>query len=475
MSPNTPQTSGPVEPVLLSPVESYFWRFEEDMAGAFRVTVLLRLDGCIEADLLAAALEQLQRRHPKLRAVIAPGADGRLQYRFDRAAPPIPFEIIDCSEVETPWRETTRRILQTGLPPGGPMAAVTVLRNRSRGFSELFLSVPHAIADGLSGIMLVDDLLAGYARAEAGLEAPPGSALPMVSPPRAKPSGGWRGRFRLFRRFLRLKREESRSPLTALPEERGIPPQSQWVHWVFSQEETLRLVRRCRKERTSLSGALVAAACCGLRDCLPGPEVLFKWQLPFNIRESLEGPDGPVTPQDLGCFVSNMNGTVKITGQTDYWDVARHANQELQTFIQQGGPSFGYNMASFFYGWNVTLTRLFTGRQPKMTPSINQRETLLATHYGVVNIRDAYGSLRPRECTLMFKNEITGPSLVMEALVLGQRLNIGFAGDDLDPRFWEQLHATVRRRLDAAVSAGQAASAASVSRPREPVNSQAIG
>lgn len=441
-----------MEPVLLSPVESYFWSFEADMDGAFRVTVLLRLEGCIEPALLAAALEQLQRRHPKLRAVIEPGADGMLRYQFKPAAPPIPFDIIDCHGLETPWRETTRRLQQTCLPANGPLAAVTVLRNRTRGVCEVFLTVPHAIADGMSGIMLMEDLLTEYARAEADEDMPPTLALPVVTAPRAKPTGGWRARLHLLRRYRQIKREERRTPLTALPEARDIPPQSQWVHWVFSREETLTLIRLCRKERASLSGALVAAACCGVKDCLHTAETLFKWQLPFNVRQSLTSSAGPVTAQDLGCFVSNMNGLLKITDEHTYWEVARAADRELQMFMEQGGPSFSYNTASFLYGLRLNACRLLKLPVPKMAPANNQRETLLATHYGVLNMRDAYGSLLPRECTLMFKNEITGPSLIMEALVLGQRLNIGFAADDLDPAFWEQLHVAVRARLDAAVA-----------------------
>ena len=56
----------------------------------------------------------------------------------------------------------------------------------------------------------------------------------------------------------------------------------------------------------------MAAAFCGVMDCLDVPEALFKWQLPFNVRESLEPSTGPVTSEDLGCFVSNM------TGRSDY-------------------------------------------------------------------------------------------------------------------------------------------------------------
>jgi hypothetical protein len=457
MPANTLQTTESAEPVFLGSVESYFWRYDEDLVGAGRIIVLLRLDGLIQADFLAGALGRLQRRHPKLRALVAQGADGRLRYRFEPATPPIPFEIIDCYEAETPWRETTRRILQTDFPATGPLAAVTVLRSPLRGSSELILTAPHAIADGMSGIMLMDELLTEYAKLEANIELPPVPSLPAVSEVRANAPGGWRGYLRLLRRFVRIKRAESRSPITPLPAAQDIPPYSQWVHWVFSREETLALVRRCRKERASLSGAMVAAACCGLRDCLPGPEFLFKWQLPFNVRESLAGPGGPITAQDLGCFIASMNGLVKMADQP-FWDVARQAHREVQMFFDDGGATFGYNLASFLYDLKLALDRLISRSVPKM-PLPPQRETLLATNYGVLSMRDVYGSLRPRECTLIFKNEMTGPVLLMEALVLGQRLNLGFAADDLDPAFWARLQVAVRGQLVSACGAADAASA----------------
>jgi hypothetical protein len=92
---------------------------------------------------------------------------------------------------------------------------------------------------------------------------------------------------------------------------------------------------------------------------------------------------------------------------------------------------------------------------PVFMASGARRVTLLATNYGVINIRDAYGSLRPRGCTLILKTDIVGPSLIMEALVMGQRLNIGFSADALEPAFWERLQAAVRRRLDTAAGAGE--------------------
>ena len=453
-----PSPAGPTRSVPLSPVENYFWRFEQDLDGAFRVVVLVRLDGLVEGEVLALALEELQKRHPKLRSVIVNGAGGELRYEFGETGPPIPFEIIDCGEAGMPWRESTRRLLHSELRQGESLAAVTVLRSPSRGCCELLFMAPHAIADGMSAIMLANDLLTEYARAEGKLtlERP---ALSIVTALRAKRSGGLGGRWRLFRRFLRLKRLEGRVPLTSLPEAPAIPPQSQWERWVFTPEQTLALVKRCRKERTSLSGAMVAAACCGIRHCLPAQQYLFKWQIPFNVRELLRTPAGPVTGEDLGCFVSNMNGLVNMAADSDFWDVARAAGKELQTFIEEDGPSFGYNASTILFGAHLAVNQWFKGRIPKMKPSSVQRETLLATHYGVVNMRDSYGSLRPRECTLMFKNEITGPSLVMECLILGQRLNVGFAADDLDPAFWERLYVAVRQQLDSAMGTAKSSGA----------------
>lgn len=433
------------ESVPLSPVEGMFWRLEEGAVGAFRVTVLFRLDGCVEGTFLARALLALQQRHPKLRAIIDQGPDGRPQYQFNQSVPPIPFEIKDYNQPELPWREETRRLLQIAFPEGGPLVMVTVLRNPSDSHSVLLVTAHHAIADGLSGIMLVDDLLTEYAKAESQSDQPASPSLPVVTASRAKSSGGWTGKYRLFRRFLRMQRAERSARQTGLPEAEGIPPQSQWVHWVFSRQDTIKIVRRCRKEQASLGGALVAAACCALMDCLSLPEAVFKCQFPLDLRETLLGSVGPVTAQDLGCFVSVMNAFYEVSRQPAFWDLARRAHQDLQNFVEYGGPSLYYNLAA------ATHSPLFARAAPTVMHPANKRVTLLATNYGVLNTSDMYGSLRPRECTLIFRNHTVGPSLVMEGLVMGQRLNIGMAADSLQPEFWENLHVAARRHLEAAV------------------------
>jgi hypothetical protein len=440
----TAQTPEKIQPVPLSPLEDLFWRAGKPQ-DAFRVGVMVRLDGWVEAATLEAALRGLQRRHPKLRARISEGVDGRRRYEFDAPPPPIPFHITDHQGEESPWREEMRRLFQKPFAATGPVVEIGVLRNRHRSGSELLVTAHHAIADGLSAIILVHDLLTEYANAESGA---PDSVRPMaiVTEARTTASSGWRARLWLLRRYLRIQREERRARQTRLPETTGVPPQSQWVHWVFSREDTVRLVRRCRKQQASLDGVLVAATCSGLMDCLPVPTGVFKCQLPFNLRDSLEGPLGPITPHDLGNFVSVMNALYEVHPRPVFWDLARMVSRDMEGFARNGGPSFFYNLAG------LTANRLFERAAPVLMTSKDIRVTLLATNYGVLNMRDAYGSLHPRECTLVFKHDGVGPSLVMETLVLQQRLNIGFAADGLEPAFWERLQASVHKHLIAAAT-----------------------
>ena len=439
------QTFPFVEPLLLSPIEAMFWRIEEQSTGAFRVAIVLRMDGYINVALLEKSLQRLPYRHPKLRAFVTRSQDGHLRYEFNRRAPMIPLEVVEFHEPESPWQDTIRALLQKEFPATGPLVWVAVLRNSLSCCSELVVAVHHAVADGLSAILIIDDLLSEYARMEENSDTPQRGALTAITVMRAKSLGTWTGRLRVLRRAIHLQIEERRSRQTPLPAAYDVPPQSQWVHWVFSREETLALIRRCRTEQSSISGALVAAVCLGLADNLPSNEALFKCQYPLNIREALGSPQRQITDQDLGCFVSIMNDFQKLSPKLSFWELARRAHGSLELFRKGGGPSLSYNLAA------IVGSQVFQRASPKVLGSSGKRVTLLATNYGVVNLRSTYGSLRPKACTLTLNNNGEGPSLLIEALVLGQQLNLGLAADQLDPPFWAALQGAVRHHLNGAL------------------------
>lgn len=437
-------------PVLLSPCEGCFWRMEESSPGSHRNAAVVRLDGFIEERIFGLAVDHLQRRHPKLRAEVVREPDGRLRYHSNREAPPITREIKDYEGQECSWREEGFRLLQIPIPATGPFIAITVFRNRELNRSVLIIGTHHAIADGTSSMMLLDDLLTEYARIEAQSPAPARAARELVSVARANETPGWRNRWWLLRRFMKLRLEERRGRQTLLPEAPLHQRVPQWEHWCFSAEETSTLIRRCRQEKASLAGALISAAYCSLMKCLPDSEALFRSQIPFNMRESAEGPAGKVSSYDVGCFVSHMNEFHRVTKQTEFWDLARSATQSVVGFFLSGGPSLG---------WNLTVLaekKMLTQAAAKLMPSDYKRPTMLFTNFGNFRMGEIYGSLRAREAITTFNNFLTGPSLAMAALTMGGRLNVGFAGASLDPAFWRLLRDEVRGRLDAMIKpAGQ--------------------
>ena len=353
---------------------------------------------------------------------------------------------MDYEEQECDWRQEARRLLQIPVPATGPFIAFSVFRNRALNRSVLIVSTHHAIADGVSAMMLVDDLLTEYARLETHSSEPARPALELVSVARAAETAGWRDRGRLARRFMRLRIEERRARQTLLPESKDLHPIPQWEHWVFSPEETSAVLRNCREEEASLAGALVSAAYCGLMKCLPASEGVFRSQIPFSVRRSSEGPAGKISAYDLGCFVSHMNEFHRVKKQHDYWDLARSASESIIEFVHNGGPALGYNLTSLSEKQMITQAY-------KMMPAAEKRPTILVTNYGKVRMGEGetYGSLRALEGITTLNNFVNGPSLAMAALTMGGRLNIGFAAGNLEPAFWLRLRDEVRGYLDATI------------------------
>jgi hypothetical protein len=169
---------------------------------------------------------------------------------------------------------------------------------------------------------------------------------------------------------------------------------------------------------------------------------VIKWQFPFDLRDGFAGPAGTVTPHDLGNFASIQNEIYDLPADAGFWNVAQRAHEDILEFKRRGGPLFNYN-----------LVKLAAGRwahAPVKTAVRSQRATFLATNYGLTVLKDAYGRLRPEGCTMLFPNDIAGPWIVIESLVLSRRLNVAFSAAGVEAAFWTRLQAAVQRRLCAA-------------------------
>jgi hypothetical protein len=432
--------------VPMSAVEAVFWR------ESLRVVTICWLDGCVEEARLATAIRAVEARHPKLRTVPVEGPGGTPAYRLDRDGPPVAWSIRDGAAAAASWRDHAREMVAAGPTPPAPWAEVRALRDRATGTSLLIVAVYHAVADGRALIQLTQDLLAAYAEAEAGAPAtvPPS---PVLSDARVAATR-WRDRLWLARRFLRVEREDRRTPWVRLPPAPDLPPLSQWAHRAFAADASLRLARRCRAEKASLTALLVAAAACAVSDAVDAGPVPVKWQSAFDVRESLTSPAGPVPADAIGSFMALMRGACRVAPARDLWAEARLVQEEIDAFSAHGGPAAAYR-----------LVQLARPRPPVGIPPAadegrpgsaeRRRPTVFVTHYGLLALRAAYGSLRPTAFGLGLRgNPVTGSRLFVEGVVLGRQLNISVgACDALQPAFWADFHAAFDRHLDRAANA----------------------
>ena len=431
----------PVDLVPLDPWDELFHSVHDQYEAAGAGVAVLHLCGCIDGAPLRAALASLQTRHPKLRSRIVDSSGGRHAFEVARDPPPIRCELKDIGAGDMPWREESSRSLAAGLDPAvGQLARVVVLRPPARDRCALILTAHHALGDGRSLLRVISDLLDYYADAERGGAAPV-SSLSIPIAPRARPTGRAWQRALQVAGLIRRRRENRKADWTWLPQEAGEGLLRLWEHVVLTEQETATLALRCRREKAALYGALYAAAVRGLIATLKQPSARFKCRFPIDLRDELTTPSGPIDGQHLGNYLSGYEAVYDVDGRSAFWTLARGVRRDMERFMAAGGPGVAYNFIRFIKIPFVPLTR--------------RRATLFVNSYGVVDLRDRYGSLGLEELSITFNNSGGGPSVLIHGLVIKRRLNLSLGMVDVPQEFWGRARDAIRNELQEAIHGRQ--------------------
>jgi len=425
-------------PVPLSPFEDLLCRLHDAFEGDGMCAVVARVRGRVEESPLRAALRRLQLRHPKLRARLTLSKSGRRQFETAADPRPIPLDIKDFGEGPIPWQTEAWRALCLKMDlAAGPLARMLVLRSAPLGLCDLVFVAPHAVVDGASVYRVVDDLLGFYGEAERGGPSGPVVSLPLVSAPRANLRGNWLQRLALLARMAGQFGAHGRGNWITLPTAPQAAPGSFMDRHVIPAAETSALVRRCYEEGTTLLGAHFAAAVCGLAEVVEEERTLrIQYRIPVDIRSALAGPTGPVTDQDLGCFIGGYLRMAVIERPPLFWELARRVRKDLKTYAAAGGPEMIYNLLKF--------VRVSSFRKRL------KRDTLVVNCIGFAKVRDRYGSLGLEECTALAKNEFLGPSLSVEGVAINGRLCVNVGAGGVPVEFWKRFSDAVARQIRAA-------------------------
>jgi hypothetical protein len=278
-------------------------RFFHLYAQAYPVHFCLcaEIAGAVDADALRSALDRVRERHPILRArILDDGAFGPAFHTSDR---PIDLETIAVGP-DTDWRPTVERELEKPMGPGATaLLRVTALRMPET--TAIVLTFHHAIADGLSAVWVLQDMM----RALAGEPLEAFRCFPPVEENILGSSPG------------PARSREAHRVMPASPELRsavvGVPAslRTNIVTAEFSPNETARLIERCRANGTTVHSVLCAAAA---RHVPASDQEIVRIVCPFDLRKIAGIESGA-----CGVFIGAGSAEVPIDHAASIWHDAR--------------------------------------------------------------------------------------------------------------------------------------------------------
>jgi hypothetical protein len=302
------------------------------MGGMLYVNIA-RVQGVVAVDILRTAIDLLQKRHPLLQVYLQESA-GSFYFCTDGTLP-IPLNIIDRQH-DRQWIEIAEAELsQKFASEFAPLCRITLLQS-SEQFDphELIVTFHHAIADGISALHFMHELLSFCQQLIEGTPISPLESLPLLPP---------------LEQLLAKCLSEPTANLTQVPPSQNPPPallieqtapvdlrRTRLLPYEFDRDLTLQLKSRCRDEQTTVHGTLCAAMLLACVRQLSSPEPVH---VACGSSVNLRGSCVPVVePSHLGCFVSAVTTAHQISLDANFWELARECQKTIHQLIDDKVP-----------------------------------------------------------------------------------------------------------------------------------------
>ena len=292
-------------------------------AEAFLTAQVLEINGSLTEDLLVHALAHIEKRHPLLRTRII--ADKGSLYWAEVAAPTPRISLVDrisAGGVETltelelhrPYEAATERLWRCTWAP----------IDRDRHW--IVLGFHHAVADEISSMIIVRDLLATCSALLGIGELPPplsaGKPLDEVLLPVSS--------IALLRHRVKRLRSRVLGPNPLLPFEQNAPPEQRRTGVIFgSVAGAIALRSYARSRGATINGVLAAALLESVSQILGTLPVV-------PITHSVSMRTAAIPRNQIGCFTSNVVTMHPLRPQWSFWHEAHNATEQLRRALNRG-------------------------------------------------------------------------------------------------------------------------------------------
>jgi len=354
--------------------------------GTLNILTISCIKGGLKEEIIRRALDLIKCRHPRLNSRIVGHVDS-LQFSFGNIK--IPLRVVQKQSIEQ-WQEVALEELNQPIDSNKSLARVVLISFPNDQINYLMIILHHAISDGLSTVHLHSEILTYCQKiVEGKIEENISSLRPLSKLQELIPKSKW-GKIAAIKRILfllllKLKQDLYR-PKT-LRFNKCIPPELRRCNMVqrkLNQEITAQLIQVCRKERTTVQGALCAAMILAASREMES-ENRAKLRLSccscVDLRNRLKNP---VNRNNLGILASAIISLHTVDKNTSFWDLARDVRQQLKTGLES---EVIFNMA--LMSKNIYESALSRPNEAPMTVGV--------TNIGQIDIPNDYGLFQLEE------------------------------------------------------------------------------
>lgn len=281
-----------------------------------------RLRGNIVAENIEPALEQIQRKHPHLRARVIE-EDGQPYFLFSECPAKIPLRVVERHSDED-WRSITGVEWKTPFNMvHGPLVRVVWIK--SDGVSELMLIGHHCVCDGASLIAIFREILELIDRPDLKLTPyRPLQSLQDLIPQEVTSDLKLRAMIALkaglFRAFA----------LTVKPVKTNPAGDHYLIYWRADKKQSLALTQRCKLEGTTPYAALCVAFLLAFRQ-VNGARFKNKVMCPVNIRRFIPS----IEPDMMFNYAPTVPLSLSGDSQEEFWSLARKLKQSMSKKVER--------------------------------------------------------------------------------------------------------------------------------------------
>jgi NRPS condensation-like uncharacterized protein len=379
---------------------------------------IAKIQGELSLETLRFAIDLLQKRHPLLQVHLQKSDDG--YYFCTDSTLAIPLKLINRPNNQQ-WIEVAQEELQQKFSGElEPLCRITLLQTPENPISnELIVTFHHAIADGISALHFIHELLLHYQKIVEKIPILPIETLPLHPPLEQLLAACLSEPMSVD--FSPVAQSETSPPPTLIIEQTAPvnERQTRLISHEFSEVLTSNLKSRCRNEQTTVHGALCAAMGLVIVQHL-GAQTPVTLACGSNVNLRAFCTPALVSDQ-LGCFVSNITTTHHTEQQTHFWELARECQTNIHQLVNHKIPHL-----------QVSNAELINKYQPSFLAQLAEHNmgrttTTHISNLGQFDFNTSYGSIQLESFHFATGQNLVGTCFWLGAVTVQQKLCCTFA------------------------------------------------